>query len=59
MTASLSNEQFGGESITTNKQAMPETTHFDGPAGIQPSSVDNSLAANSHTNAVPKPGFSS
>lgn len=59
MTASLSNAQFGGESITANKQAMPESTHFDGPAGINVSSADNSMAANAHTNALPKPGFSS
>jgi hypothetical protein len=54
----ISQNEFGSESITTSKQAMPEKNKFDGPGGLDVSSSDNKFAANS-TSSLPKPGFSS
>lgn len=45
-------------SITKNKQAMPESNKYDGPGGLEVSGSENSFAANSGTH-LPKPGFSS
>jgi hypothetical protein len=45
-------------SITQNKQAMPESTKYDGPGGLEISSSSNRFAANSNA-PLPKPGFSS
>ena len=46
------------QSITLNKQAMPENDKYDGSAGLEISSEENKFAANS-TKALPKPGFDS
>jgi hypothetical protein len=54
----ISKVQFGSQAMTANKQAMPETTKFDGPAGVNTSGAQNSMAANANT-PLPKPGFSS
>ena len=53
----LSNPQFGSQSMTQSKQAMPETGKFDGPAGVDTSGSQNKFAANSNS-SLPKPGFS-
>lgn len=45
-------------SITQNKQAMPESVKFNGPSGLDVSGGENKFAANSAT-PLPKPGFSS
>ena len=45
-------------SITKNKQAMPESLKFNGPGGLEISGSQNRFAANSGT-FLPKPGFSS
>lgn len=45
-------------SITKNKQAMPENTRYDGPSDLPVSSKQNNFAANSSM-PLPKPGFSS
>ena len=55
MNGNLSTNQFS--SMSESKQAMPESTHFDGPAGPDPKSgTDFSQSKN-----VPlaKPGFGS
>jgi hypothetical protein len=54
----ISKVQFGGQAMTANKQAMPESIKFDGPASVEVSSAQNSMAANSNK-PLPKPGFSS
>jgi hypothetical protein len=54
----ISKVQFGSQAMTMNKQAMPESTKFDGPAGVETSGAQNSMAANSNR-PLPKPGFSS
>jgi len=58
----LSQVQMGSmsrmNSITQNKQAMPESTKYDGPGGLEISSSSNRFAANSNA-PLPKPGFSS
>ena len=58
----LSQVQMGSmskmNSITQNKQAMPESVKFDGPGGLEVSSVADKFAANSNK-SLPKPGFSS
>jgi hypothetical protein len=55
----LSKPQFGDtESITANKQAMPENDKYDGPGGLETSSSADKFAANSNS-SLPKPGFSS
>jgi hypothetical protein len=53
----ISQVQFGSQSMTANKQAMPENTKYDGPSGISISGGENNFAANSST-SLPKPGFS-
>lgn len=54
MNGNLSTNQFS--SMTENKQAMPESTHFDGPAGLEPKSgIDFSP---NKSMPLPKPGFS-
>ena len=45
-------------SITQNKQAMPESVRYDGPGGLEISGSSNIFAANSSA-PLPKPGFSS
>lgn len=52
--------QFGdrNDSVTQNKAAMPESSHFDGPSELKVGESQNSMAANSST-PLPKPGFSS
>ena len=53
----ISNQQFGLKpSITSSKQAMPESVKYDGPAGLEVSGVQNKFAANSGK-YLPKPGF--
>jgi hypothetical protein len=52
----LSQAEFN--SVTQNKQAMPENPKYDGPGGLEVSSSQDKFAANSHT-SLPKPGFSS
>ena len=54
----ITKAQFGSQDMTASKQAMPETTKYDGPASINTSGSDNKFAANS-TSSLPKPGFSS
>jgi hypothetical protein len=54
----ISQPQFGNQAMTANKQAMPESTKFDGPASVEVSGAQNSMAANSNK-PLPKPGFSS
>jgi len=54
MNGNLSTNQFS--SITENKQAMPESTHFDGPAGLEPTSGMN--FSQNKSISIPKPGFS-
>jgi hypothetical protein len=44
--------------MTQSKEAMPESSKFDGPKGLTISNVQDKFAANSHT-SLPKPGFSS
>lgn len=53
----ISQVQFGQQAMTVNKQAMPETTKFDGKAGIPTPGTQNHFAANSNA-SLPKPGFS-
>jgi hypothetical protein len=53
----ISQVQFGQQSMTANKQAMPESGKFDGPEGVNTSGSQNHFAANSNT-SLPKPGFS-
>jgi hypothetical protein len=53
----ISQVQFGNQSMTASKQAMPESIKFDGQAGISTSSGENKFAANSNTHLA-KPGFS-
>jgi hypothetical protein len=54
----ISQTEFGQNSITANKQAMPEKDKFDGPSGINTSGEQNKFAANSNS-SLAKPGFSS
>ena len=54
----ISQVQFGSQAMTASKQAMPETTHFDGPAGLDPSGGENKIAANT-AKPLAKPGFNS
>jgi hypothetical protein len=54
MNGNLSTNQFS--SITESKQAMPETTRFDGPGGLEPKSGDN--FSQNKSISIPKPGFS-
>jgi len=54
----ISQSQFQGQSVTANKQAMPESTKYDGPAGVSTSGSQNNMAAHANT-PLPKPGFSS
>jgi hypothetical protein len=42
--------------MSESKQAMPESTHFDGPAGLEPISGDN--FSQNKSISIPKPGFS-
>ena len=44
-------------SITKDKQAMPENTKYDGPGEIETPGNPNKFAANSSA-PLPKPGFS-
>ena len=54
----LSKPQFGSNpALTEDKQAMPENTRFDGPAGLETSSKENEFAANLNEHLA-KPGFS-
>ena len=52
----ISQVQFKDQAMTASKQAMPEVTKFDGPAGLETSSVQDKFAPNSSM-ALPKPGF--
>ena len=54
----ISQPEFGQESITSDKQAMPENDKYDGAAGLDVSSSSNKFAANANK-PLPKPGFSS
>lgn len=54
----ISQPQFGSQSMTQSKQAMPETTKYDGPSGISATAGTNMFAANANT-PLPKPGFNS
>jgi hypothetical protein len=55
----ISNQQFGSKpSLTANKQAMPESVRYNGPAGLEISGAQNKFAANSGK-YLPKPGFGS
>jgi hypothetical protein len=54
----LSQAQMGGAAMTASKQAMPETSHFDGPSGTPISGVQDKFAANSNT-PLAKPGSNS
>jgi len=55
----ISNQQFGSKpSLTANKQAMPESVKYNGPAGLEISGAQNKFAANS-SKTLPKPGFGS
>lgn len=54
----ISQSEFGSQSMSASKQAMPETTKFDGPSGITTPAGENKFAANSNS-SLPKPGFSS
>jgi hypothetical protein len=54
----ISQPQFGQQSMTASKQAMPEMKKFDGPAGLTVSSAQNMTAANSNK-PIAKPGFTS
>ena len=54
----ISQPEFGQASMTTDKQAMPESAKYDGPAGLDSSGASNKFAANSNK-PLPKPGFSS
>lgn len=54
----ISKVQFGSQAMTMSKQAMPEMVKFDGPASVNVSGAQNSMAANSNK-PLPKPGFSS
>lgn len=53
----ISQPQFGSQSMTANKQAMPEADKFDGPSGISTPGGENNFAAHSNM-PLPKPGFS-
>jgi len=52
----ISQAEFGNQAMTASKEAMPESTKFDGPGGIKTSESQNKFAANSGT-SLPKPGF--
>lgn len=54
----ISNTQFSDQAMTVSKQAMPETTKFDGPGSLEISGAQNSMAANANK-PLPKPGFNS
>lgn len=54
----ISQPQFGSQSMTQDKQAMPETTKYDGPAGISSPTGTNMFAANANK-PLAKPGFNS
>ena len=54
----ISKTQFGSQAMTVSKQAMPESLKFDGPASLEVSGAQNSMAANANK-PLPKPGFSS
>lgn len=54
MNGNLSTPQFS--SITENKQAMPESVKFDGPAGLEPKMGMN--FSQNKSIQLPKPGFS-
>ena len=54
----ISQTEFKDQAMTTSKQAMPEVTKFDGPAGLESSGAQNKFSANS-TTPLPKPGFNS
>ena len=53
----ISQAQFGQQSVTANKQAMPESVKFDGPGEVPVSGAQNHFAANSNK-SIAKPGFS-
>jgi hypothetical protein len=52
----ISQVQFGQQSMTASKEAMPENGKFDGPGGIKTPGMQNKFAANSNM-SLPKPGF--
>jgi len=54
----ISQAEFKDQSMTASKQAMPEQTRYDGPAGLESSGSQNKFAANS-SSPLPKPGFNS
>ena len=54
----ISQTEFGSQAMTVSKQAMPETSKFDGPGGLEVSGSQNKFSANAHT-PLPKPGFDS
>ena len=54
----ISQAQFGNQAMTASKQAMPESTKYDGPGGLETPGTQNKFAANSAT-PLPKPGFGS
>lgn len=45
----ISQSEFGSQAMSPSKQAMPETTKFDGPSGLKTSGSENQFAANSGT----------
>ena len=51
----LSQPQLGQAAMTAKKQAMPESTKFDGPSSINTSGASNKYAANSNT-SLPNDG---
>jgi hypothetical protein len=53
----ISQTEFGQNSMTVTKQAMPESDKFDGPSGINTSGEQNKFAANSNS-SLAKPGSS-
>jgi hypothetical protein len=54
----ISQLQFSSQAMTVSKQAMPESTKFDGPASLSVSGAQNMQAANSNK-PLAKPGFTS
>ena len=54
----LSESQLGPAAMTAKKQAMPESTKFDGPSSLNSSGAANKYAANSNT-SLPNNGSNS
>jgi hypothetical protein len=53
----ISEAEFGQQTMSASKQAIPENTKFDGNSAVKTSGEQNSFAANADS-SLAKPGTS-